>query len=178
MGDLGSDFSTESPQNQGLPRELLRFYRKVVDDPSRRSQPCCRRHDDRERKPVSTGNLANSLVGPVDAGPVVATTTAMRVRGMVRPVNTPISACSWATSPATSFRSKNRSGQREIANERGQQRRFDQFADRVRSALAAIQKSAQTTLDNLAAWTPPPPPPLSAIHLWLQNMGQSALSSR
>jgi flagellar hook-associated protein 3 FlgL len=42
----------------------------------------------------------------------------------------------------------------------------------AQSALAAIQKSAQTTLDNLAAWTP-----VGDSGPSLQNMGQSALQS-
>jgi flagellar hook-associated protein 3 FlgL len=42
----------------------------------------------------------------------------------------------------------------------------------AQSALSAIQKSAQTTLDNLAAWTPAGDSGPS-----LQNMGQSALQS-
>lgn len=42
----------------------------------------------------------------------------------------------------------------------------------AQSALAAIQKSAQTTLDNLAAWTP-----VGDSGSSLQNMGQSALQS-
>ncbi|HZZ26150.1 MAG TPA: hypothetical protein VFE60_27955 [Roseiarcus sp.] len=42
----------------------------------------------------------------------------------------------------------------------------------AQSALAAIQKNAQTTLDNLAAWTP-----VGDSGPSLQNMGQSALQS-
>jgi flagellar hook-associated protein 3 FlgL len=42
----------------------------------------------------------------------------------------------------------------------------------AQSALSAIQKSAQTTLDNLTAWTPAGDSGPS-----LQNMGQSALES-
>jgi flagellar hook-associated protein 3 FlgL len=42
----------------------------------------------------------------------------------------------------------------------------------AQSALSAIQQSAQTTLDNLAAWTP-----VGDSGLSLQNMGQSALQS-
>ena len=42
----------------------------------------------------------------------------------------------------------------------------------AQNALSAIQKSAQTTLDNLAAWTP-----VGDSGPSLQNMGQSALQS-
>ena len=75
-----------------------------------------------------------------------------------------------ATSPATSFRSKNRSVSLQTLTTGNSV--VSTSLSTAQSALSAIQSNAQTTLDDLAAWTPAGDSGPS-----LQNMGQSALQS-